>query len=83
LRHIYFIASEKEYLGSIILKEPHQQAIYSNMIGMVEEQHHIFEGLWNRAIPIQDRITEIEEGREHEFYEVISDTKEHKKNKLN
>jgi two-component system, OmpR family, sensor histidine kinase VicK len=45
------------------------------MIGMVEQQHHIFEGLWNRTIPIQDRITEIEEGREYGFYEVISDYK--------
>lgn len=70
-----FIASEKEYLGSVTLREPHQQAIYSNMISMVEQQHHIFEGLWDRAIPIQDRIAEIEEGREHEFYEVISDYK--------
>jgi hypothetical protein len=82
LRHIYFIASEKEYLGSIILKEPHQQAIYSNMIGMVEEQHHIFEGLWNRAIPIQDRITEIEEGNMN-FMKSLATTKEHKKNTLN
>jgi two-component system, OmpR family, sensor histidine kinase VicK len=70
-----FVVSEKEYLGSITLKEPHQQAIYSNMKDMVEQQHHIFESLWNRAIPIQDRITEIEEGREHKFYEVISDYK--------
>jgi two-component system, OmpR family, sensor histidine kinase VicK len=70
-----FVVSEKEYLGSITLKEPHQQAIYSNMRDMVEQQHHIFESLWNRAIPIQDRITEIEEGREHEFYEVINDYK--------
>src|SRR5919108_4012342 len=70
-----FVVSEKEYLGSITLKEPHQQAIYSNMKDMVEQQHHIFEGLWNRAIPIQDKIIEIEKGIEHEFYEVINDYK--------
>jgi hypothetical protein len=80
LRHLdeveaNFVVSEKEYLGSITLKEPHQHAIYSNMSDMVEQQHHIFESLWNRAISIQDRITEIEEGREHEFYEVINDYK--------
>src|ERR671922_900844 len=81
LRHLdeveaNFVVSEKEYLGSITLKEPHQQhAIYSNMSDMVEQQHHIFESLWNKAIPIQDRIAEIEEGREHEFYEVINDYK--------
>jgi two-component system sensor histidine kinase VicK len=67
------IVSEREYLGSITLKGPHQQAIYSNMKGMVEQQHHVFESLWNRAIPIQDKLTEIEKGIEHEFYEVIND----------
>jgi signal transduction histidine kinase len=70
-----FVVSEKEYLGSITLKEPHQQAIYSNMKDLVEQQHRIFDSLWNRAIPIQDRISEVEEGREHEFYEVINDYK--------
>jgi two-component system, OmpR family, sensor histidine kinase VicK len=68
-----FIVNEKEYLGSITLKEPNQQAIHSNMKDMVKQQHHIFESLWNRAIPIQDKIIEIEEGREPEFYEVIND----------
>ena len=70
-----FLVSEKEYLGSITLKEPNQQAIYSNMKDMVEQQHHVFEGLWNRAIPIQGKIAEIEEGKEAEFYEVINDRK--------
>jgi two-component system sensor histidine kinase VicK len=72
---VNFLVSEKEYLGSITLKEPNQQAIYSNMKDMVEQQHHIFEGLWNRAFPIQDKIAEIEEGKEAEFYEVINDYK--------
>jgi two-component system, OmpR family, sensor histidine kinase VicK len=75
-----FVVTEKEYLGSITLKEPHQHAIYSNMRDMVEQQHHIFESLWNKAIPIQDRLAEIEQGREHEFYEVINDYKMRKKN---
>jgi two-component system, OmpR family, sensor histidine kinase VicK len=70
-----FIVNEKEYLGSITLKEPNQQAIHSNMKDMVKQQHHIFEGLWNKAIPIQDKIAEIEEGKEAEFYEVINDYK--------
>jgi hypothetical protein len=68
-----FIVNENEYLGSITLKEPNQQAIHCNMKDMVKQQHHIFESLWNRAIPIQDKIIEIEEGREPEFYEVIDD----------
>ena len=67
------IVNDKEYLGSITLKEPNQQAIHSNMKDMVKQQHNIFESLWNRAIPIQDKIIEIEQGREPEFYEVIND----------
>jgi two-component system, OmpR family, sensor histidine kinase VicK len=48
------------------------------MGNMVEQQQHIFDSLWNKAIPIQDRLSEIEEGREHEFYEVINDYKKAK-----
>jgi two-component system sensor histidine kinase VicK len=70
-----FVVSEKEYLGSITLKEPNQQAIYSNMKDMVEQQHHVFEGLWNRAVPVRDKIAQVEEGKEAEFYEVINDYK--------
>jgi two-component system, OmpR family, sensor histidine kinase VicK len=70
-----FVVSEKEYLGSITLKEPNQQAIYSNIKDMVEQQHHVFEGLWNRAVPILDKIAQVEEGKEAEFYEVINDYK--------
>lgn len=67
-----FVVNEKEYLGSITLKEPHQQAIYSNMKGVVEQHHSIFDTLWNKAIPAKQRIREIEEGMEPEFYEVIN-----------
>ena len=68
-----FVVSEKEYIGSITLKEPHQQAIYSNMNGIVEQYRSIFDTLWNKAIPAEQRIGEIQEGIEPEFYEVIND----------
>ncbi|HXW12292.1 MAG TPA: histidine kinase dimerization/phospho-acceptor domain-containing protein [Nitrososphaeraceae archaeon] len=45
------------------------------MKDMVEQQHHVFEGLWNRAVPVRDKIAEVEEGKEAEFYEVINDYK--------
>jgi two-component system, OmpR family, sensor histidine kinase VicK len=67
-----FVVSEKEYLGSITLKEPHQQAIYSNMNGIVEQHISIFDTLWNKAIPAEQRIGKIQEGIEPEFYEVIN-----------
>ena len=70
---VNFVLNEKEYLGSITLKEPHQQATYSNMKDIMEQQHYIFETLWNKGIHVQDKIRQIEEGIEPEFYEVIND----------
>ena len=64
------MVSEKEYLGSITLKEPHQQAIYSNMNGIVEQHNSIFDTLWHKAMSAEWRIREIEEGIVPEFYEV-------------
>ena len=70
-----FVVSEKEYLGSITLKEPHQQAIYSNVEGIVEQHISIFDTLWHKAIPAKQRVEVIHEGIEPEFYDVISDYK--------
>jgi signal transduction histidine kinase len=68
-----FVVSEKEYLGSITLKEPHQQAIYSNMESIVEQHISIFDTLWHKAIPAEQMVEAIQEGIEPEFYDVISD----------
>ncbi|HEY9386521.1 MAG TPA: HAMP domain-containing sensor histidine kinase [Nitrososphaeraceae archaeon] len=68
-----FVANEKEYLGSITLREPTQHATYSNMRDIVEQQLYIFETLWNKAIRVEDKIREIEQGIEPEFYQVITD----------
>src|SRR5215208_4041204 len=67
-----FVVNEKEYLGSITLREPQQQAIYSNMSGILEQHRSIFDTLWNKAIPAKQRIEEIQEEIEPEFYEVIN-----------
>jgi hypothetical protein len=48
-----FVVSEKEYLGSIKLKESHQQAIYSNMKGIVEQHTSIFDTLWHKTMPAE------------------------------
>jgi hypothetical protein len=69
-----FVVNETEYLGSITFQEPHQQAIYSNLGEVVEQQHSVFETLWNKSIPAENVIAEIEEGVEPEFLEVISDS---------
>ena len=39
-----------------------QHAIYSNVKEDIQQQQHIFEILWNNAIPFEERIREIEEG---------------------
>src|SRR5256886_2371189 len=41
-----------------------QHAVYSNVKEDIQQQQHIFEILWNNAIPVEERIREIEEGRE-------------------
>jgi two-component system, OmpR family, sensor histidine kinase VicK len=69
LRHLdgnkgNFGVSEKEYTASASLQEATllQQIIYSNVKEIVEQQQYLFEGFWNRAIPAETRIKEIEEG---------------------
>ena len=41
-----------------------QHAVYSNVKEDIQQQQHIFEILWINAIPIEERIREIEEGIE-------------------
>jgi len=76
-----FSVSETEYLASASLSQQQkqqptqqvQQVIYSNVKDIVEQQKYVFESFWNRAMPAEQRIREIEEGIEPEFYEVIVD----------
>jgi signal transduction histidine kinase len=73
-----FILTKTKYLGSITLNEPHQQVIYSNVGEVIEQQHYIFDNLWNKSIGANEKIREIEEGIEAEFYEVITDNEKAK-----
>ena len=45
-----FALNEKESLGSIILNEMQQQAIYSNVKEIIQQQQSIFENLWNKSV---------------------------------
>jgi two-component system sensor histidine kinase VicK len=69
LRHLdgvlgNFAVSESEYNGTVTLQEkrPLVQTIYSNVRAFVEQQQYIFETLWNRGTPAEQKIKEIEEG---------------------
>jgi two-component system, OmpR family, sensor histidine kinase VicK len=70
-----FGVSETEYIGAPTMKEgqPLPKLIYSNSKEMVEQQQNIFDIFWSKAIPAEQRIKEIEEEREEEFFlEVIN-----------
>jgi two-component system sensor histidine kinase VicK len=81
LRHLdgikgNFYISETGYLAPATFHEagkPAAQIIYSNVKELIEHQKYVFETLWSKTIPAEERICEIEEGIEAEFYEVITD----------
>ena len=50
------------------------QLIYSNVKLFVEQQQYFFEMLWEKAVLVEQRIKEIEEGRAPEKLEIIQDT---------
>src|SRR5919205_4421598 len=68
-----FMISESEYLAPIILFEKGKiasQIIHSNQKEIVNQHQYIFDTLWNKAIPAQQRIKEIEDGvtgQEHHY----------------
>jgi two-component system, OmpR family, sensor histidine kinase VicK len=71
LRHLdefkgNFAVSETEYLTSMVLPEakPVPQIIYSNVKTIVEQQKYLFDTFWEKAIPAEQKIREIEEGIE-------------------
>jgi two-component system sensor histidine kinase VicK len=84
LRHLdgikgNFFVSETEYIAPAALHEkgkPSSQIVYSNMKQIVEEQQYIFDTLWNKSIPAEDKIKEIELGIEPEYFRVIDDNEE-------
>jgi len=69
-----FGVSETEYIVAPTMKEgqPLPKIIYSNSKEMVEQQQNIFDIFWSKAIPAEQRIEEIEENREEEFFQVIN-----------
>ena len=81
LRHLdgvkgNFAVSETEYLTTAAAlgeAKPVQQLLYSNMKTIVGQQQYIFDTLWNKAIPAEQKIKEIEEGIEPEYFEVFTD----------
>jgi two-component system, OmpR family, sensor histidine kinase VicK len=73
-----FSVSDLEYIASstplqeIHSLEPIQQIIYSNVKDIVQQQKYVFESFWNRSIPAEHRIMELEEGVVLGSTEIIS-----------
>jgi two-component system, OmpR family, sensor histidine kinase VicK len=71
-----FYISETGYLAPATFHEkgkPASQIIYSNVKELIEHQRYVFDTFWDKAISAEQRIREIEEEREPDFYEVITD----------
>jgi two-component system, OmpR family, sensor histidine kinase VicK len=69
LRHLdnikgSFAVSESEYIATTDLEEgkPIAQLIYSNVNDLVEQHEYLFDMLWDKAVPAELKIREIEEG---------------------
>jgi two-component system sensor histidine kinase VicK len=76
---VNFGVSESDYLATAIQQQEEGQSIsqliHSNARVMIEQQQYFFETLWNKAIPAEQRIREIEEGIEPEVIETIREPK--------
>ena len=61
-----FGVNEMNYINFAKLQEKQllQQVIYSNVKEFIEQHHYLFETLWDRSIPAEQKIREIEEGIE-------------------
>jgi two-component system, OmpR family, sensor histidine kinase VicK len=72
---INFVVTDTEYTSSAIIQQvhAHPECVYSNVRSIVEQQRYLFENLWNKAIPAERKISEIEEGVELEKTQVIQD----------
>ena len=75
------VSDIKEYVAATTLQsankqQPMPQLIYSNVKEIVEQQQYVFDTLWSRAIPSEQKIKEIEYGIVPEVTEVIQSHEE-------
>ena len=75
IRGNFSIGDKKVYRGAATMREgePPTQGILSSARVFVDQQQYFFETLWNKAIPADQRIREIEEGITPEIIETFSD----------
>ena len=69
------VSDKQEYVAATRLQKEAEeqipQLIHSNVKEVVEQQQYVFESFWNRAIPSEQKIRELEYGVIPEVTEVI------------
>jgi two-component system sensor histidine kinase VicK len=55
--------------------QPQSHIIYSNTKGIIEQHQLLFDSLWEKAVPVEQRIKDLEEDTHSEFFKVITDNK--------
>jgi two-component system, OmpR family, sensor histidine kinase VicK len=84
LRHLnrikgnFGIIDGREYRASasIVEGQPPNELIVSNVKTFVEQQQFFFDMLWDKAVPAEQRITEIEEGVIPDVLEILKEPTE-------
>lgn len=84
LRHLaeikttFGINDRREYMAMVTLEEKKAPAQYilSNVKTFVEGQQSLYDSLWSKALPAEQRIMEIERELKPEFTETITDFSE-------
>jgi two-component system, OmpR family, sensor histidine kinase VicK len=84
LRHLEglrgnFAVNESEYLATAVVEEeakPVPEIIYSAVRSVVEQHQYLFLALWDKAVPAEHRIREIEQGIEPQRITVIYDAEQ-------
>ena len=68
-----FAVTESEYIATSTLHDaqPLQQIIYSNAKEVVEQHKYLFETVWDKSLPAEQKIKEIEEGLQPDIIEII------------
>jgi signal transduction histidine kinase len=74
------ISDKRTYIAAATMQaaKPVTELIYSNVKGIVEQQQYLFETLWNKSMPAEQKIREIEEGTDLDITEIIRDSKKAK-----
>jgi signal transduction histidine kinase len=64
LKGNFEVADQKEYVAVATLKAAQSipQLLFSNLPEIVEQQQFVFDSFWDRALPAEHRIKEIEDG---------------------